>query len=335
MAKEVIGTCPSTGEVLVRDTETGEQSWEPGTGEQIDRVTVDIEATPPDVTPDYEDYEAPPPGYVPPPVPPPVLVIAFTYREVPPEAVVEAPEEVSALSVSVDFIGWIIERFNFLSEDLYAIYLEVLSWMWPFYNVSYLFYYLAAGCSQIAWGFYDFSLWIVEVHDRIQQVLTWSTIWAYILSYVPNLVDIRDWFYDWPSNIYGVVTDWWSSTSSEVLSWIDEAKSYAATLVAGVDTWLGNLQATWDDFWTITWPEWMSNFDAVKAGWDNFWTQTFPTLATWTGVDNLIDSTIRAWLPFYDDLASLVRLWGEIEEFFSDPLQWLYNKMDEWFERFW
>jgi len=24
-----------------------------------------------------------------------------------------------------------------------------------------------------------------------------------------------------------------------------------------------------------------------------------------------------------------------ITEFFSDPLQWLYNKMDEWFERFW
>ena len=49
-------------------------------------------------------------------------------------------------------------------------------------------------------------------------------------------------------------------------------------------------------------------------------------------VDGLIHSMLMEWLPFYD---TLCEIWQDIRDFFADPLGWVYNKLDEFFERFW
>lgn len=332
MSKEVIGTSPSTGEVLVRDTDTGDMSWEPGTEEQVDRVTRSIEATPEYTTPTYEEYQEPEEEYVPPAPPPPPPTLTYTYREVPPEALVEAPEAVSALSVSVDFIGWIIERFNWLSEYFYDIYLEVLSWVWPFYNAAYLFLFLSEVSSQLAWDFYDFSLWIVEVHDRVAQVLSWSTIWSYILSYVPNLEEIRDWFYHWWSNVYGVVTDWWSSTSTTVLGWIDETKQWAQLWIDYLQGQVNALGVRIDDVLALI-PD-VSDIQAWFANWTGNVSSVITTW--WTGalsqVQSLIDSAFIEREPFWAGWQD----WRDrVTEFFTDPEKWVYDRLDSFFERYW
>jgi hypothetical protein len=46
MGNVVIGTSPSTGEVLVKDTNTGAMSWQPGSTEQIQSATQQIQAMP-------------------------------------------------------------------------------------------------------------------------------------------------------------------------------------------------------------------------------------------------------------------------------------------------
>ncbi len=139
MTEEVIATAPSIGEVLVRDTETGDMYWVAGTEEQIESVTADILAAGEYGTVTYQEYVAPEPGYIAPPPPAPVIAEPFVAYEPPVEAIVEAPEQVSALSVSTDFMGWLIDRFNWLGEYFYSIYLEVNSWISPLNYAAYLF----------------------------------------------------------------------------------------------------------------------------------------------------------------------------------------------------
>jgi len=61
MSKEVIGTSPTTNEVLIKDTETGDMYWKPGTPEQISEVTEQIAKLPevPTAKLPSIDYEPP------------------------------------------------------------------------------------------------------------------------------------------------------------------------------------------------------------------------------------------------------------------------------------
>lgn len=60
MTLKVIGTNPSTGEVLVRNTATGEMNWQSGTKEQIKTVTKAIKkAEPTGKKVEYPEYKAP------------------------------------------------------------------------------------------------------------------------------------------------------------------------------------------------------------------------------------------------------------------------------------
>jgi len=155
--------------------------------------------------------------------------------------------------------------------------------------------------------FYD---WAVDIQDRVQGVLTFESIWDYF----------RDWFkwaewsWQWIDDAWLYVTnwinEWWSTAQQEVLVWVNDVRLFAQSLIANVEIWLGSLQESWDNFQTLT----------------------LPNLATWTGIQGLIDTTLRTWFPFYNNL---VNLWSTIEEFFIDPQQYVYSKLDEFFERFW
>ena len=56
---QVIGTSPTTGEVLVKDPETGELSWQKGSEEQIERVSKQIQQAPGEKLEQPEPYQAP------------------------------------------------------------------------------------------------------------------------------------------------------------------------------------------------------------------------------------------------------------------------------------
>jgi len=228
--------------------------------------------------------------------------------------------------VTLGVLTSITDVFNSIGSWFFEIYLEVYGWVWPFWMVADLFYKLAelfislAGHFQNVWG-------IIEIIvRRINELLDWDTIQSYLLGYVPNLEDIRDWFYYWTFYVGGEITSWWTSTMVEVQGWIDIATE-------GIDT----LRASWSSFWNITFPQWTSSLDTLRADWDNFWTVTVPTfvsqfdLDTWwqsrlTDLDNLMNTKLRDWFPFYDDLT---QLWDSIAEFFVDPFDWIKSHVIE------
>lgn len=210
-------------------------------------------------------------------------------------------------------MAWLDGIFSLIwavSDIFLDAYFTVRDWWAPFNLLQYPLLYL----HQVFWSLLTpiarFHDWAMGVEARVQSIISAADIWSILATPIKWATDSWNWVINAFSNVYFIVGVWWNTAGQTVLAWVSEAKSFAQSLVNNVITWLGNLQTSWD----------------------NFWTEIFPTLATWTGVSTLIESAIKSWFPFYDDL---VALWGSIAEFFADPQQYVYNKLDEFFERFW
>jgi len=232
----------------------------------------------------------------------------------------------------MNFFDYIRDWFIWATQTLvwWAIWLS--KQIWPLDQLYYAFKELSDFTSRVAGYLYDASNWYDWVADRVADILSWSTIWSYIKAYIPNWDKIGQWFSGWTTTVIDLVTHAGSVIRTTIEGWIAIAKQFLQEQINSVNTLLGNLQTTWDDFWTMTWPQWMSSFNTLSAAWGTFWTQTFPTLATWSGAGSLITSALKEWFPFYD---SLVSLWDGIAEFFADPEDWLYKAVDRIIERFW
>jgi len=232
-------------------------------------------------------------------------------------------------------MGWMTPFINACNSAVswcYEIYLDVNGWVWPFYVTAPFFYWLSETFADLSWAFYDFGNWIDYVASQVTQILSWSTIWSYILSYVPNLTQLRDWFYNWWTNVTSVVTSWWSSMQWTVQGWISTAvQPFNAMLTA------------WNNFWNNTWPSWVTNFNSLQVAWNNFWTVTFPTLVNFTWLTTWWDSRLLDVQVLIGSAFTLREgLWagwqdwkGSVAEFFTDPEQWVYDRLDSFFERFW
>ena len=230
------------------------------------------------------------------------------------------------------FMNWIVDRLNGVSGLFYELYYDCYYVGWPLDVLADWFYYLAGFFSELAWDFSDFGTWVNTVAPKIADMLNWTTVWSNIVSIVPNLEDIRDWFYNITGNILSVVYDWWSITSTAVLGWIDATKDWARLWIDYLQGQVDELRVMIQDLpgaipdlsfileWFTDWP------GNVRAVIDTWWTSTMGD------VQGLIDSSLKTWFPFYDDL---VGLWSGIKEFFTDPEDWLYKSFDRIIERYW
>jgi len=210
----------------------------------------------------------------------------------------------------MSFMSWIVSRLNDASDFFYSIYIEVFGWIFPFSLAANLFYQLSLTFNRLAWDFYDFSRWVDDVADKVADILSEVDIWNILSTPIEWAQEARQWVLNAWDNIWYEIDAWWATTWQSVEAWIDEAKQYAFSLIDSV----ANMLLT------------------LKQSWDNFASSILPNLADWLGVESLINSTLATWFPFYNDLVSL---WSEIGAFFTDPLQWLYNRLEEFFERFW
>jgi hypothetical protein len=204
----------------------------------------------------------------------------------------------------------IVEALWAIAQTMWEVYDTTAGWIWPFRLLSGPFYVLHIVFANLALLFGKFLDWVTTLGDQIQHLLSWDSIKKLILGWLPSLDEVVAWFSSWRDKIWGVVESWWEAISTTVLGWID--------IVAKA---LEGLRVEWDHFWNTTLP-WLVSFDWLGQ----WWAGQLP------GIQSLIYSTLKTWFPFYDELASL---WGEIKAFFADPLQWVYNKLDEFFERFW
>lgn len=230
------------------------------------------------------------------------------------------------------WLNWFVGYFNDLTDFFYDLYIEVLGWVWPFWLVADRFWGIAKTCNNIAWAFSHFGSWVLDVADKITSFFTEFDLEQWFTEWKEKILDAWGWVSNAWNNIWNEIVDWWETIKPTVQGWIDIA-------VQGFE----DLIEAWDTFWNVTWPEWTGKISELRSLWDNFWTIIFPTLVsfTWLGIwwdsrvgdiQGLIDSAFflrdSLWAGWQD-------LRDSVTEFFADPLQWLYNKMDEFFERFW
>ena len=211
-------------------------------------------------------------------------------------------------------------------------YLTVSEWIWPFSNLAEPLYIISDLFWRLLTPIAQFHDWVANVEGVIQTSISWDTIKDAILDWLPNLESVVTWWQGWETRVGELVLEWWGATSLNIKEWISIATEGFSDLVIA-----------WNNFWTITWLEWITNFSILKTTWDSFLSEIYPTLVDWTTlnswwnntaivVQRLMEDTIKAYFPFYDNLANL---WDSIAEFFADPEQYVYKKLDSFFEKFW
>ncbi|NVM22278.1 MAG: hypothetical protein HWN68_10925 [Desulfobacterales bacterium] len=227
---------------------------------------------------------------------------------------------------------WIIDLVFDIAKFFYLLYHETRDWISPFDAVADFFYDIYEAFWDLLDPLQELNVWLENAADELEDILSWSNIRSLIRGWLDGIEDALEWWYSWWSNVFAVVEGWWDTVIPTIQGWI-------AIATEGFD----ELVEAWDTFWHELWPELVDRLENLRGSWNFFVTQVLNTLVsfdwleTWwnsrlVDITELINSKLTEWLPFYDDLVSL---WEGIKEFFSDPLQWLYNKMDEWFERFW
>lgn len=226
------------------------------------------------------------------------------------------------------FMDWIIQRLNDASDFLYDIYREVLEWVWPFWLAAEFFYELSWLFWRLAQDFYDFSQWVSNTQAKVSEILSYANISSYFQWWFDRAVWAWTWVADAFRNVWNIVDDWWSSTQSTVRAWIDEAKSYAAFLVANLNLMLSSLQSAWDDFKGM-----IPTIDEVIYWWHN-WTGELLSVVNswWSGaileVQGLINSSFIEREPFW---AGWQDMRDKVTEFFTDPLEFLWVLFTDWF----
>jgi len=208
------------------------------------------------------------------------------------------------------FMDWIIEELWDIAEWFYDAYHIVKDWWSPFNLLATPLYAIYGRFKWLAEDFYDFREWLEWVLDLLGEILSWTYIKSLIRSWLYGIEAVIDWFLSWTYWVRQEIADWWSGILPYILDYID-------SVVEG-----------WEDFVTT---------------WDTFWRTIYPTLVSfdWLGVwwnSRLLDVQDLIHTAILDIEGSLAG-WQEVRdsvfEFFADPFQWVYNKLDEFFERFW
>lgn len=201
-------------------------------------------------------------------------------------------------------------------------------WGWT----SMLWRILADVFDELSFAFILFRDWLMNVANEIATFLDARSILDLLFIPIKWALDAWAWVELAWTNVWQIVNAWWGTMSSTVQGWIDVAKEFLEELINMAQVGVNLLMGWVDSFSNITLPT-LATWTGVTGLIDDFLTDhIIPFFATWSGVGDLIESAIKSWFPFYDELVSL---WSEIQEFFTDPPQYVYNKLDEFFERFW
>ena len=230
------------------------------------------------------------------------------------------------------FIDNIVIYCNNISSFFYSIYLEVLGWVFPFWLVASFFYNLSTTFSALAWQFYYFGLWVDATASKLLEILSWSTIQSYITDWFYLIGDLNTIFFYFWANVTDVINNWWSSTSLSVLDWINAFSAFLQSQIDVVNSWLTNLQLAWDSF-----KDKIPSLDLIISWFSNWWGYVLNLVIAWgaltaTQIQSLIDSAFTAYTPFWEGWLD----WKDsLIEFIQDPWQWLYDRVEDLFDRFW
>jgi len=219
-----------------------------------------------------------------------------------------------------------------LVRYLYQVFGDMALWCWdhdpPFGWLGDMFLEIYDHLTDIYYALYQFARDYEDLWEWVTEVLTESDIFRLLQKWLNYAEDAWAWVLNSVQYVGSIVDDWWLATKITVQSWIETATQG-----------FNELKVAWDEFWEITFPNWTTELLRIGSELSDFFTITLPNLVNfdWLGtwwndrlldIQSLIDSTVQAWFPFYNDL---VELWNGIVEFFTDPLTWLEQKFTDWF----
>ncbi len=147
----------------------------------------------------------------------------------------------------------------------------------------------------------DLVAWWEEFRQEVIDVFNIvGTSIGDLLNWVGNITTmISDWIGNWWAGVYDTVKDWVLSVVQEVKDWVQE--------LAG-------------------------NIGGLAALVGDFFANTLPGLARMVDVDDWITARLE---PFRDLFNWFEQFGTDVRAFFSDPLQWIYDHLEAFFERFW
>lgn len=222
----------------------------------------------------------------------------------------------------------IISSLNSVASFFYELYLEVLSWPYPLWKGSDLFYQLHRRFNSLAWAAVDLREWIDFASDRLEAVLSWGNLRGLIRGWLPGIERVVSWWEGWRSAVWRELEDWWSATRRTAQGWIEAGDQGLRSLIEDARAWLAGLQATADTFLSM-----LPTLSELGAWFRDWRGQFLATLGSWwvgavRDVQGLIDSAFVSREPFW---AGWQDVRGGIFEFVGDPWEWLEEKFAGWF----
>jgi len=225
-------------------------------------------------------------------------------------------------------IGWLDE----IADFFYDLYLEC--WDIPILEstIAPLFYYICEAFTYLSYWFEEFNEWLEDIDDRIKDILDKWDVFDLLEDWLEWAEDAWDWVRHAWSNVIDIIEDWWAVIRSHVEAWITIATE-------GLD----ELKVAWSNFWSDILPGIFNLLDTLQSKWAQFWAVTFPTLVSFQWLDEWwqgklldIELLFEGWTltlaPFWEGWAEMR---DQVVEFFADPWEWLYNRFDDFVERFW
>lgn len=230
------------------------------------------------------------------------------------------------------FINYIIEQLATARDRLLDAYNEVTGWIFPFGYLAYPLYGLYTAFYYLVYYFGNFNDWLVWADGRITQIISEYDIWSILSTPISWAQVAYNWVYYATYNVQTVITGWWSATSSTVMSWVYAANDYALFLYNSLLSSINIIQSQLDNL-DLEFPD----IPELLAWFLNWWGNILANLNLWWSdrlfeIQGLITSKFIEFTPFWEGWQELR---SEVTEFFDDPLQWVYDKIDEFAERFW
>ena len=146
--------------------------------------------------------------------------------------------------------------------------------------------------------------WALEAWNKAQAawdkaVEVGKALWSDFLREISQVWDIiQTWWSD--------LGDWWSTKVTWIRDLIDAAQDWLRSLI--------------DDI--------RSGLDQLGVWWDNFTRDILPSLATRFDITQAISAFMEQWKDLFEGWEAFK---NSIVDFFSDPLEWLWDRFTDWF----
>jgi phage-related protein len=186
--------------------------------------------------------------------------------------------------------------------------------------------WLVNALSYLNWDIFG---WQIYVGDSVENAIDW------VLDGINTIITWAQQIGAWLDELRQEILDFFS----EIPKWINEVWQRLLNFIDSV----GDIIATW---WMATWQmvqDWVNTVvDTVKDGlklvadaaewlrgqWDTFFTSILPTLASRFDVYEIVSAILSSFLPLFTLIENLR---NELVEFFTNPLEYIWQRFTDWF----